>query len=163
MNIFLEFLTKYKSKYYLEISDRLLQLLSFAISVTSFTTKFRFLSFIQDNIFLEDSMKQENLDIFGKVQKIYHGFSKLAIIFKYKNAKIHNITDLSMTPFIHIKNVNLFNLLQNNLIYLFTRRDLICLLNSALSFSPFLFLEPLISKNPYTNVLFTKTNLYNIY
>ena len=60
---------------------------------------------------------------------------------------------------------------QNNVItiyqygskYLFIINDLIRILNNDLSCAPNFFVEPLVSKNPYNNVLFDTTILYNIY
>ena len=44
--------------------------------------------------------KEFFLDVFNKSQKIYHGFCKLAYIFKLKKAKPFNIdTDLFMNSF----------------------------------------------------------------
>jgi hypothetical protein len=162
MNLFLEFMTKYKNKENDTITEKLkfLMLLAPTGNTCSSEWKFKFLNFINGNMFIENTIKEEFLFLFYETQKIYYGFTKLARIFKIKKMHTYNVCDLSMMPFM---NNNLFHLFKGKFLYLFTRRDLICLLNSALCYSPNLFLQPLVTKNPYTNVAFTETNLYNIY
>ena len=46
---------------------------------------------------------------------------------------------------------------------MFTTGDIINILNTALSNAPNFFVYPLIAKNPYTNMPFNKSMLYNIY
>jgi hypothetical protein len=54
-------------------------------------------------------------------------------------------------------------LVENNLKYVFRLSDLINISNSSLGYSPNFFAKPLDIKNPYTNLAFSKANLYNIY
>jgi hypothetical protein len=67
-----------------------------------------------------------------------------------------------MNP-IHVGQKNTLTLLQNNTKYIFQIRELIGTINTALSNSCHFFLEPIICKNPYTNIPFDKSSLYNIY
>jgi hypothetical protein len=67
-----------------------------------------------------------------------------------------------MNP-IHIGQKNTITLLQNNTKYIFQIRELIGSMNTALSNSCHFFIEPIICKNPYTNIPFDKASLYNIY
>jgi len=61
----------------------------------------------------------------------------------------------------HTKSI--IEIYQGNRVYLFTIYDVVNLVNANLSHSPFFFSDPLPVKNPYTNIPFTKSDLYNLY
>jgi hypothetical protein len=60
-------------------------------------------------------------------------------------------------------NRNIFSLLQKDKIYLFNTANLVNIICSSLSNAPHFFVEPLVLKNPYNNVPFNKSDLYNMY
>ena len=124
--------------------------------------KFNELKKLVVNPFMSEIMAQELLTDFLGFQKIYNGFARLAHIYKFKKAKVQINTDLCMND-LNPKNSNVFVLFQNNLKYYFSARDLINMINSNLSkcsgFAP----DSIITKNPYNNVVFNQTCLYNIY
>ena len=126
--------------------------------VSKFTELNKFLT----NIFVTDDMKDELLNEFSKLQKTYYGFSQLAHIYKFKKAKVQVSSDLCMNE-LNPKKSNVFTLLQNNFKYYFSAQDLINIfkrnLCNCLDFVP----EPLVSKNPYNNLVFSDADLYNIY
>jgi hypothetical protein len=127
-------------------------------------SKFKHLKYIITNIFIQESMKEKFLDIFEKTQKTYHGFSKLVKLYKLKkyksNVKIN--TDLYLNPIDqNNKNSILINHEDNG--YWFSIYDLMNHIETSLINSPFFFSEPLHPKNPYNNIPFSKTTLYNIY
>ena len=127
-------------------------------------SKFKHLNKILTNIFIQESMKEKFLDIFVKTQKTYHGFSKLVKLYKLKkyksNIKIN--TDLYLNPIDpNNKNSILINHEDNG--YWFSISDLMNHIETSLINSPFFFTEPLHPKNPYNNIPFSKTTLYNIY
>jgi len=127
-------------------------------------SKFKHLNKILTNIFIQESMKEKFLDIFEKTQKTYYGFSKLAKLYKLKkyksNIKIN--TDLYLNPIDpNNKNSILINHEDNG--YWFSISDLMNHIETSLINSPFFFTEPLYPKNPYNNIPFSKTTLYNIY
>ena len=124
--------------------------------------KYEILNQLLNNMFYSDEMLTKILNIFYSTQKIYHAFSRIAYLYKLKKAQIYNTSNLGLTP-ISISNKNIFQLLQNKKIYLFTSIEINGILNAALSHSPFFFPEPLICKNPYNNIPFTKSNLYSMY
>lgn len=132
------------------------------VSHTITEYKFNYFRFIYENIFISETIKDHHLDIFQKSQKIYHIFYKLARIYRLNKSKQYNDCDLSMMP-LKLNSKNTIGLYQNQFIYLFSKRDLIKLLNASLSHSPYFFSEPLNIKNPYNNIEFTKAHLYNIY
>lgn len=114
------------------------------------------------NIFLLESQVNEFLETFSKIQRLYYGFVKLAQIYKFKKAAVQVTTDLCMTN-LDPKSANVFVLNQNNSKYYFSIKDLTNMLTRNLSncidFAP----EPIITKNPYNNVMLSNTDLYNIY
>ena len=124
--------------------------------------KYEILNQLINNIFYSDKMRTKCLNIFYSTQKIYHAFSRIAYLYKLKKAQIYNTSNLGLTP-ISISHKNVFQLLQNKKIYLFTPIEINGILNAALSHSPFFFSEPLVCKNPYNNIPFNKSNLYSMY
>ena len=126
------------------------------------THKFSSLNDILSNMFLNESKKEEILHIFHNIQKFIHAIYRLKYIWKLKRANVYNTEDLYMNP-IHIGDKNTTIILQNNTKYIFHIRELIGSINTSLSNCSHFFLEPLTCKNPYTNIPFDKSSLYNIY
>jgi hypothetical protein len=93
-----------------------------------------------------------------------YGFSKLARLCKLKKATIKNMHDLGLNPISHTNPRKTIQLLHDSSIYIITLPELIQIICTALSYvNGFFMLEPYIAKNPYTNVPFNKSTLYNIY
>ena len=128
----------------------------------SIQNKFIFLSETLNNIFINEEIREEILDYFNKIQRIYYAFSRMAYIYKYKKAKIIIETDLIMNP-IDINNKYTFCLYQNNCKYLFNIHELIKIINNSIANSTHFFYNPIPVKNPYNNIIFNKSTLYNIY
>lgn len=126
------------------------------------TQKFNCLQDILSNIFLNETKKTEVLNVFHNIQKFTHAIYRLKHLWKLKRANIYNTDDLFMNP-IHVGDKNTIVLLQNNTKYVFHIRELIGSINTSLSNSCHFFLEPSTCKNPYTNIPFDKSSLYNIY
>jgi len=125
-------------------------------------SKFDYLKNILSNIFIDENQKKNILTIFHNIQKFFHSIYRLKYIWRLKKANIYNTEDLYMNP-IHIGEKNTIVLLQNNTKYVFHVRELIRTINSSLSNACHFFIEPLVCKNPYTNIPFNKAALYNIY
>jgi hypothetical protein len=128
----------------------------------SVKNKYKFLNQTLHNIFNNEEVCDEILNIFYKIQKIYHGFARLAHIYKYKKAKIIIESDLIMNP-IKENSKYVFCLFQNNYKYLFNIHELIKIINNSIANSSNFFYNPLPVKNPYNNIILNKSNLYNIY
>ena len=128
----------------------------------SIQNKFDFLNESLKNIFVTDEIKNKFLNLFCKVQKIYSGFSKLALLYKYKKAKLLIEYDICLNP-IKENDKNVFVLLQNNNKYLFNINDLIKIIHNSIANTSHFFNNPLPIKNPYNNVILNKSTLYNIY
>lgn len=119
---------------------------------------------ILDNIFVTKDKKNEIEFIFYKTQKLYRSLCRFAYICKYKCAKKYDTsTDLCMNELSVFKKNQTMELYENNMLYHFRITDIINIIQNALSHSPNFFPEPLKIKNPYTNLPFSKSNLYNIY
>ena len=124
--------------------------------------KYEILNRLINNMFLNDEIRNKILDIFYSTQKIYHAFSRIAYLYKYKKAQIYNTSNLGLTP-ISIDNKNIIQILQYKKVYLFTSNEINGILNASLSHCPYFFSEPLVCKNPYNNIPFNKSNLYSMY
>jgi hypothetical protein len=106
--------------------------------------------------------RQEFINHFCKIQKTYNAFSRLAFIYKYKKSSMSVTTDIGLND-ITINDKNVVCIYHVNSRYLFNVNDLIKIINTSLTNSYMFFSQPLMSKNPYNNLPFTKSNLYNIY
>lgn len=124
--------------------------------------KYIFLNQALTNIFLNADQKEKILNVFSQTQKTYFAFARLAHVYKFKKSKIIVNHDLTLNP-LDISSKQCFCLFQNNNRYLFHVNDLINLSNTSLSNSPSFFANPIVLKNPYNNVPFNKSTLYNIY
>jgi hypothetical protein len=124
--------------------------------------KYAFLNKTCANIFLTESMKDDFFQLFQDIQKKYLTLQRFIFIVKYKSSKIVVTTDLCLNP-ITETNKNVIGIYQNHRRYLFDIRELIKLVNKALIHSEYFFASPLVTKNPYNNIILNKSTLYNIY
>jgi hypothetical protein len=106
--------------------------------------------------------REEFINHFCKIQKTYYAFSRLAFLYKYKKSTMSVTTDIGLND-ITINDKHVLCIYHVNSRYLFNVNDLIKIINTSLTNSYMLFSQPLMSKNPYNNLPFTKSNLYNIY
>lgn len=117
---------------------------------------------IVDNALISNQLRDNLLSIIFKSQKAYNGFARLANIYRYKKYKTVISDDLTLNP-LDEKHRHTFVLLQNKCKYLFSIRDLINIVETALSNSCRFFAEPICPKNPYNNMKLNEASLYNIY
>ena len=106
--------------------------------------------------------RDEFIDLFCKIQKTYHSFSRLAFIYKYKKSAMSVTTDIGLND-ITINDKNILCIYHVNSRYLFNINDLLKIITMSITNSYMFFSQPLPSKNPYNNLPFTKSNLYNMY
>ena len=125
-------------------------------------TKFNDLQYILENPFLTDDDRSEYIRIFGKIQKTYHALNKFAYIYKYKHSNINVGVDLCLN-IINEGEPNVICIMDKKTRYLFNIRELVTIIHNGLSSSYFFFPNPKTAKNPYTNMPFNKSTLYNIY
>jgi len=124
--------------------------------------KFSKLSEILSNEFLKESQKTEFLDVFCRIQKGLNGIQRFVYLYRFKKSRVYNITDLCGDPIPTNPRLSL-TIYQNNTRYVFLLRELIKIVTSAISNSIHFFSDPIPCKNPYTNLPFEKSVLYNIY
>jgi len=125
--------------------------------------KFHFFNESINNFLLKEKNKKEKfINYFCKIQKTYKSLNTLAKIYKFKKSKIVVNTDMALNK-INQNDKNIICILHNNSKYLFAINDLINIIHSALTNNHWFFAEPKCIKNPYDNLPFTKSNLYNIY
>jgi hypothetical protein len=134
---------------------------SFISKEMEVTNKFIFYFETVQNTFFKNII-DEFIHYFCKIQKTYNGFNKLANLFKYKKANIVVNYDVGLNE-IKEYDKNIISILQCNSKYLFSINDLINIINASLMNNYQFFPEPLCIKNPYNNIPFSKSTLYNIY
>jgi hypothetical protein len=141
------------------IIDRVVKPRLHQLLFISFSNKFTFFKSTRINPFLSTNDVHEFELLFCKVQRTYYGFARLALLYKRFNAKLVVDTDVYLNKLcLGDKHV----LCVDNK-YLFAVRDLITIINNSLSNSHALFSNPQPIKNPYTNLPFRKSTLYNIF
>ena len=128
------------------------------------SSKYRIFKKVLQNPLINENDKMHILNQFNKSQFCYLAFNKLAYIFKYNKARtFKNDTDLCFVPLKNYNNNIILDIYDNNLRYKFKISDIISIINKSLSNTVDFFCEPLVIRNPYTNVAFSKSVLYNIY
>jgi len=115
-----------------------------------------------DNRFSSPKIREELINHFCKFKQIYWAFTKLARIWKISKTPMRIQTDLYMNE-LDPKNPLTFQLVHPNGIYLFSLHNLARIVVDAITHQSGMFLEPLYIKNPYTNGLLSKCDLFNIY
>jgi len=109
-----------------------------------------------------DVVKNEFIDLFCKIQKTYNSLNQFIYIIKYNRAKLIVEEDIGLNK-LEQNAKNVICIYQKNAKYLFATHDLIQIIETSLTNSQFFFAEPQYIKNPYTNLPFNKSSLYNIY
>ena len=126
------------------------------------SNKFDFLDKALNAFMIKDMRENEILNYFCKIQKTYHALNRFAFIIKYKKAVTVVNTDMELNE-INKNNKNVICIYQEKAKYLFKINDLLKIINISLSNSFHFFAQPLYIKNPYNNIPFNKSTLYNIY
>ena len=137
-------------------------MISYVNTFNSIKGKYMYLNNFLNNIFYTETIKEEFFDYFNKIQKINMALNKFAFLYKYKKAKIVVNTDMELNN-ITINSKNIMCVYQLNCKYLFNIRDLLKIINTSLTNSDMFFSNPIPIKNPYNNIFFNKSMLYNIY
>ena len=125
--------------------------------------KYKKLSEALEGFLINDKQKQEELiGYFYKIQKTYNILNRLVYNYKCKKTKIVVNTDMGLNE-LSETDKNVICIIDNNSKYLFHVNDLIKIINVSLTNSYMFFAEPKSVKNPYNNLPFNKSTLYNIY
>jgi len=124
--------------------------------------KYIFFNETLESFLIKNIKENEFINYFCKIQKVYNVLNKLIYLYKYKKAKIIVNTDMGLNN-LNINGKNVICVFHNNSKYLFHSNDLINIINSSLTYSQYFFCQPQNIKNPYNNIPFNKSTLYNIY
>jgi len=121
-----------------------------------------FYKIIWKHLYLNQSQKDALLCKFSNIQRTYHGFARLAQIYKKKYATIAVNQDLFLNP-LDPHHKNTCGLLIYKSIYYFSLTDIWKLLEKGWTHHDHFDLDLSTAKNPYTNMAFSKSELYHIY
>ena len=124
--------------------------------------KYYYICKINENIFINQELKDLFFDAISSTQRIYNILNRFSYRWKCKRMVSLNKVDLFMNE-INDKQKNVMTIIQNKQKFLFTTIDIIHLFEHSLTNMDFKYSVPLVTKNPYNNVPFSKTNLFNIY
>lgn len=125
--------------------------------------KFKYMyEMLINNMFLRDEQKQENETIFYKTQRTYHTIKRVLYNYRFKKAPTKIQTDLCLNV-IDPGHANTFTFFKNRVKYCFSVRDLVHIIINAITHCHDFFMEPMDPKNPYTNLPFSRADLYNMY
>lgn len=133
---------------------------------TDYIFKFMKLIIYLYNDFIPENYRNELLNIFCSCQNHFFALKKFLYLIKLKKAKLSNFeTDLCLNSLDEINENNKIKIYEkiNNIVYTFRFSDLNNIIINNLCHAPDFFSMPLPIKNPLTNVIFSKSELYNIY
>jgi hypothetical protein len=108
----------------------------------------------------EETEKFKNM--FYKIQRIYNILNRFIYNYKFKKTKVVVDSDMCLNE-LRENDKNVISIVQNNSKYLFNIKDLINIIETSLTSSHNFFVQPKKINNPYNNVAFNKSTLYNIY
>ena len=118
---------------------------------------------ILNGFLIKEKQKQDEfIDYYYKIQKTYNTLTRFVYNYKCKKTKIVVNTDMGLNE-LSVTDKNVICIIDNNSKYLFHVNDLINIINTSLTNSYLFFAEPKSVKNPYNNLPFNKSTLYNIY
>ena len=119
--------------------------------------------YIYNNIFTEQTIKDKCLEIFSKSQSYFKSFEKCARHYRYKKLPLLNDMDFLSLSKIETNAITCI-IVDKNVKYSFKICDLIKIINnSLLSRIDYFYPDPKEIKNPYNNLPFDISTLYNIY
>lgn len=127
-----------------------------------FRSKFAFLNKVLENMFINDETRERFMVYFTKIQRTYHVLAKFAYRWRHKTTPLLITKDVYLNALTE-NEPRVFSVVQNKKKYLFALTDLVNILNTSLGNNFFFVAEPLACKNPYNNLPFNKSTLYNIY
>ena len=126
--------------------------------------KFMFLHETINNFYFtsKESERNEFLKLFNKIQKCYRILNRFVYLYKIKKSKLIVDNDMQLNK-IFEGNTNIICIYHVNSKYLFKIEDLLKIIFMSLTNCFSFFSEPISFKNPYNNISFGKSVLYNIY
>ena len=118
-----------------------------------------------ENNFLSDETKKSIYDIFSKAIWTNNKLRTFMRFYRQKKLTDSEITtDLYMNDLTDYSEQLKIDIIENNTLYHFRLTDLLTIITkSLLNYDDVGLIKPLMPKNPYTNIEFSKANLYNIF
>ena len=132
--------------------------------INNYKSKFYFLKDTVENFYFKDKNQERNvfLELFYKIQQIYHTLNRFTYLYKLKKAKLIVNTDMQLNT-IDINDINVICIYHVDSKYLFKIEDLLKIIYISLTNCFSFIAEPITIKNPYNNISFGKSVLYYIY
>ena len=135
-NVYKNISTRNNESHYFDVYDMIYSIFYLSIH-NNFTlpkAKLRTLQKVLENSFHSNEFKESYFNLFTKIQKHYFALLRFCYICKYKQSKIQVDTDLSLNTIdLNKPNKNVFILFQNQHRYAFLMRDLIHIIENAIS------------------------------
>mgnify|MGYP001273947522 CR=1 FL=1 len=125
-------------------------------------TKFELYKDMLDAPFTHNETKSIFAENFQKMQKVYFALIKFREIVKRKIYPKQITFDMKMAE-IDPTSKHSIIISQNKKLYYFTICDMLNMIEHNLTSGDFFFISPRFVKNPYNNMVFSKSTLYNIY
>ena len=123
--------------------------------------KYKCLRELMSNCFYSQTIKDQCINIIGETTRALLNLYKFMRIYKLKDKPKIDI-DFNLKT-INQKDKNVITIRENNCNYLFTLPDLLNIINKSLSRCDHFFVASTFPKNPYTNLPFSLSTLYNVY
>ena len=144
--------------------DGTLKIIFLQLLNKEYSKKNKFDFFIEslDNFLIKNKKEKEFIYYFYKIQKTFNVLNRFIYNYKLKKSKIVVNLDFCSNELTEDKK-KVMCIFHNNSKYLFHISDLIKIIETALTNSSFFFANPKSIKNPYDNIPFNKSTLYNIY
>jgi hypothetical protein len=114
------------------------------------------------NRFISPKIREELIHHFCKFKRTYWAFTLLARIWKVRKTPVRIQTDLYMNE-LDWSEPTTYLLVHPDGIYLFSLQNIARIIVDAITHQSGMFVAPLPIKNPYTNNLLFKCDLFNIY
>ena len=114
------------------------------------------------NRFISPKIREELINHFCQFKRTYWAFTRFARIWKVRKTPVRIQTDLYMNE-LDLSNPNTYSLVHPDGIYLFSLQNIARIIVDAITHQSGMFVAPLPIKNPYTNNLLFKCDLFNIY
>ena len=136
----------------------------YCLGSTTLTDNYIFKFYINNNALFDENEQSNMTNIYIKSKNVKNILKKY--IYRKKTRKYNKNDvqhDLYFTPLEKYPTKQLIEIIENKTIYTFRISNLINMWMDALSKQENLFSKPIKLKNPYTNLPFSKYNLYNIF
>jgi hypothetical protein len=136
----------------------------YCLGSTTLTDNYIFKFYINNNALFDENEQNAMTEIYTKSKNLKNILKKY--IYRKKTQKYNKSDvqhDLYFVPLVKYPRKQLIEIIENKTIYTFRISNLINMWMDALSKQENLFAKPIKLKNPYTNLPFSKHNLYNIF